>query len=187
MPNVQINYQSIGSGGGIAPTDQRNRGFRRVRYANDGRTDCEAEGPSRCISPRVLGGVVPTYNIPGVTHGVSSSRPRRSPASFWATITKWNDPSLAKDNPGVKFPNEDIVVVHRSDGSGTTFVWTDYLSKVSPDWKSKVGANTSVNWPVGLGRKRQRRCCRHRKADSELNRLRGADLCGPEQDELRFR
>src|SRR5205823_8925883 len=68
-------------------------------------------------------------------------------------IAKWNDSLLAKDNPGVKFPNEDIVVVHRSDGSGTTFVWTDYLSKVSPTWKSKVGANTSVSWPVGLGGK----------------------------------
>jgi phosphate transport system substrate-binding protein len=100
--------------------------------------------------PSVLGGVVPTYNIPGVTQDLKFT-PETLAGIYLGEIKKWNDPKLAKDNPGVKFPNQDIVVVHRSDGSGTTFVWTDYLSKVSPTWKSKVGASTSVAWPVGLG------------------------------------
>ncbi len=95
---------------------------------------------------------MPTYNIAGITQDLKFT-PETLSGIFLGTITKWNDPRLAKDNPGVKFPNADIQVVHRSDGSGTTFVWTDYLSKVSPEWKSKVGANTSVNWPVGLGGK----------------------------------
>ena len=102
--------------------------------------------------PTVLGGLVPTYNVPGVSGDLKFTRETLA-GIYLGTIKKWNDPALQKDNPGVKLPNEDITVVHRSDGSGTTFVWTDYLSKVSPAWKSKVGANTSVNWPVGLGGK----------------------------------
>ena len=100
--------------------------------------------------PTVLGGVVPTYNLPGVTQELRFT-PETLAGIFLGEIKKWNDPKLAKDNPGVKLPSDDIVVVHRGEGSGTTFVWTDYLSKISPDWKAKVGANTSVSWPVGLG------------------------------------
>jgi len=102
--------------------------------------------------PSVLGAVVPTYNIPGVSQELKFT-PETLAGLFLGKITKWDDPRLAKDNPGVKFPKEDVQIVHRSDGSGTTFVWTDFLSKVDPEWKSKVGANTSVNWPVGLGGK----------------------------------
>jgi phosphate transport system substrate-binding protein len=99
-----------------------------------------------------MGAVVPTYNLPGVTQAVKFSGETLA-GIYLGTITKWNDAKLMKDNAGVKLPNADIVVVHRSDGSGTSFVWTDYLSKVSPDWKSKVGAAASVSWPVGLGGK----------------------------------
>ena len=149
--DVQINYQSIGSGGGIA---QLTAGTVDFGASDMPMTD---EQISKLTVkplhfPSVLGGVVPTYNIAGVTQDLKFT-PETLSGIFVGTITKWNDPRLAKDNPGVKFPAEDIQVVHRSDGSGTTFVWTDYLSKVNPDWKSKVGANTSVNWPLGLGGK----------------------------------
>jgi len=148
---VQVNYQSIGSGGGIA---QLTAGTVDFGASDMPMTD---EQISKLTVkplhfPSVLGGVVPTYNIAGVTQDLKFT-PETLSGIFVGTITKWNDPRLAKDNPGVKFPAEDIQVVHRSDGSGTTFVWTDYLSKVNPDWKSKVGANTSVNWPLGLGGK----------------------------------
>jgi len=149
--DVQVNYQSIGSGGGIA---QLTAGTVDFGASDMPMTD---EQISKLTVkplhfPSVLGGVVPTYNIAGVTQDLKFT-PETLSGIFVGTITKWNDPRLAKDNPGVKFPAEDIQVVHRSDGSGTTFVWTDYLSKVNPDWKSKVGANTSVNWPLGLGGK----------------------------------
>jgi phosphate transport system substrate-binding protein len=101
--------------------------------------------------PTVLGGIVPTYNVPGA-QSLNFSGPTLA-GIYLGTIKKWNDPAIKKDNPSANLPNEDITVVHRSDGSGTSFVFTDYLSKVSPEWKSKVGANTSVNWPVGLGGK----------------------------------
>ena len=150
-PDVQINYQSIGSGGGIA---QLTAGTVDFGASDMPMTDEQMSKLSvkPLHFPSVLGGVVPTYNIPGITQELKFTSETLS-GIFLGTITKWNDPRLAKDNPGVKFPNADIQVVHRSDGSGTTFVWTDYLSKVSPEWKSKVGANTSVNWPVGLGGK----------------------------------
>jgi len=149
--DVQVNYQSIGSGGGIA---QLTAGTVDFGASDMPMTD---EQISKLTVkplhfPSVLGGVVPTYNIAGVTQDLKFT-PETLSGIFVGTITKWNDPRFAKDNPGVKFPAEDIQVVHRSDGSGTTFVWTDYLSKVNPDWKSKVGANTSVNWPLGLGGK----------------------------------
>ncbi|HEV8492379.1 MAG TPA: phosphate ABC transporter substrate-binding protein PstS, partial [Candidatus Angelobacter sp.] len=102
--------------------------------------------------PTVLGADVPTYNVTGVT-GELKFTPDVLADLFLGKITKWNDPRLAKANPGVKFPDEDIVIVHRSDGSGTTYIWTDYLSKISSEWKDKVGKGTSVNWPVGLGGK----------------------------------
>jgi len=149
--NVQINYQSIGSGGGIA---QLTSGTVDFGASDMPMTDEQiAKLKVKPLHfPSVLGGVVPAYNVAGVTGDIKFT-PEALAGIFLGSITKWSDPRLAKDNPGVKFPNEEIVVVHRSDGSGTTFVWTDYLSKVSPDWKSKVGASTSVNWPVGLGGK----------------------------------
>jgi len=149
--DVQINYQSIGSGGGIA---QLTAGTVDFGASDMPMTDEQISKLSvkPLHFPSVLGGVVPTYNIAGITQDLKFTSETIS-GIFLGTITKWNDPRLAKDNPGVKLPNADIQVVHRSDGSGTTFVFTDYLSKVSPEWKSKVGANTSVNWPVGLGGK----------------------------------
>jgi len=102
--------------------------------------------------PTVLGAVVPAYNIPGVTAELNFTQQAISEI-YLGTITKWNDPEIAKANPGVKLPADDIIVVHRSDGSGTTYIWTDFLSKASDDWKNKVGKGTSVNWPVGLGGK----------------------------------
>src|SRR5882762_4989961 len=100
--------------------------------------------------PTVLGAVVPTYNLPGFTATVKFT-PDVLADIFLGKITKWNDARLASVNPGATLPNQDIIVVHRSDGSGTTYVWVDYLTKVSPEWAQKVGKGTSVNWPVGLG------------------------------------
>ena len=102
--------------------------------------------------PTVLGAVVPTYNIPGLSQELNFT-PDALVGIYLGKITKWNDPEIANYNKGVNLPGTDIVVVHRSEGSGTTYVWVDYLSKVSAEWQSKVGRNTSVNWPVGLGRK----------------------------------
>lgn len=149
--DVQINYQSIGSGAGI---QQLTSGTVDFGASDMPMTDDQISKlkVKALHFPTVLGAVVPTYNIPGITQDLKFTGETLA-GIFLGTIKKWNDPALAKDNPGVKFPNEDIVVVHRSDGSGTSFVWTDYLSKVSPQWKSKVGANTSVSWPVGLGGK----------------------------------
>jgi len=150
-PNVQINYQSIGSGGGIRQLLDKTVDF----GASDGpMTDEQLQQAGFKILhfPTVLGAAVPSYNIPGVT-GELKFTPEALAGIFLGKVTKWNDPSIAGANPGVKLPADDIVVIHRSDGSGTTYIWTDYLSKVSADWQSKVGKNTSVNWPVGLGGK----------------------------------
>jgi len=148
---VQLNYQSIGSGGGI-------------RQFSDGTVDFGAsDAPMKDSAiaaingnvlhiPTVLGGDVPTYNLPEVTATLRFT-PDLLADIFLGKITKWNDARIAAANPGVKLPGSDIVVVHRSDGSGTTFIWTDYLSKISPEWEQKVGRGTSVNWPVGLGGK----------------------------------
>ncbi|MBZ5606858.1 MAG: phosphate ABC transporter substrate-binding protein PstS [Acidobacteriia bacterium] len=151
-PDVQINYQSIGSGGGIR---QLTEGTVDFGASDMPMTDDQIKAITKyhvLHFPTVMGGVVPTYNVPGVSGDLKFSGDTLG-GIFLGKITKWNDAALKKDNPGVNLPNADITVVHRSDGSGTSFVWTDYLSKVSPDWKSKVGANTSVNWPVGLGGK----------------------------------
>src|ERR1700720_1596925 len=150
-PMVQINYQSIGSGGGIRQLTDKTVDF----GASDGpMTDDQLKqaGGKILHFPTVLGAAVPTYNIPGVTAEVKFT-PEALAGIFLGKVTKWNDPAIASANPGVKLPAEDIVVVHRSDGSGTTYIWTDYLSKVSDEWRTKVGKNTSVNWPVGLGGK----------------------------------
>jgi phosphate transport system substrate-binding protein len=149
--DVQINYQSIGSGGGIKQLQSGTVDF----GASDGPMTDEqlAQTPGKVFHiPTVLGAVVPTYNINGVTSELKFSGDVLADI-FLGNIRKWNDPRLARDNPGVKFPDEDIAVVHRTDGSGTTYIFTDFLSKISPAWKDKVGKSTSVNWPVGLGGK----------------------------------
>jgi phosphate transport system substrate-binding protein len=149
--DVQINYQSIGSGGGIQQLTSGTVDF----GASDGpMTDEQLSKVSGKVFhiPTVLGAVVPMYNINGVTGELKFTGEVLADI-YLGNIKKWNDPKLAKANPGVKFPDEDIVVVHRSDGSGTTYIFTDYLSKVSSDWKNKVGKGTSVNWPAGLGGK----------------------------------
>jgi phosphate transport system substrate-binding protein len=149
--NVQINYQSIGSGGGIRQLLDKTVDF----GASDGpMNDEQLKQASMPILhfPTVLGADVPSYNLPGVNAELNFT-PEALGGIFLGKITKWNDPAIASANPGVKLPSEDIVVVHRSDGSGSTYIWTDYLSKVSPEWQSKVGKATSVNWPVGLGGK----------------------------------
>lgn len=150
-PDVKINYQSIGSGGGIKQLQAGTVDF----GASDGPMSDEqlAQTPVKVFHiPTVLGAVVPTYNIQGVTAELKFSGDVLADI-YQGNIKKWNDPRLAKDNPGVKFPDEEIVVVHRSDGSGTTYIFTDFLSKVSQAWKDKVGKSTSVNWPAGLGAK----------------------------------
>jgi phosphate transport system substrate-binding protein len=150
-PNIQINYQSIGSGGGIRQLLDKTVDF----GASDGpMNDEQLKQASVPILhfPTVLGAAVPSYNVPGV-HVDLNFTPEALAGIYLGKVTKWNDPAIVSANPGVKLPKDDIVVVHRSDGSGTTYIWTDYLSKVSPEWKSKVGKGTSVNWPVGLGGK----------------------------------
>jgi phosphate transport system substrate-binding protein len=150
--NIQINYQSIGSGGGIRQLLAGTVDF----GASDGPMSDEqlAQAKFKILHfPTVLGAVVPTYNIPGVTAELNFSQ-KALAGIYLGTITKWNDPEIAKANPGVKLPADDIVVIHRSDGSGTSYIWTDFLAKISPEWLGKVGkAATSVNWPVGLGGK----------------------------------
>jgi phosphate transport system substrate-binding protein len=150
-PEVQINYQSIGSGGGIRQVLNGTVDF----GASDGPMTDEQlkEAKTKILHiPTVMGADVPAYNIAGVS-GEIKFTPEVLANIFLGKITSWNDPSLAKINPGVKFPNEPIIVVHRSDGSGTTYIFTDYLSKVSKEWETTVGKGTSVKWPIGLGGK----------------------------------
>jgi phosphate transport system substrate-binding protein len=150
-PGVQINYQSIGSGGGIRQLLDKTVDF----GASDGpMTDEQLKQASVPILhfPTVMGADVPSYNVPGVSAELNFT-PEALAGIFLGKVTKWNDPVIASANSGVKLPGDDIVVVHRSDGSGTTYIWTDFLSKVSPEWQTKVGKATSVNWPVGLGGK----------------------------------
>jgi phosphate transport system substrate-binding protein len=150
-PEVQINYQSIGSGGGIRQLASQTVFF----GASDGpMTDEQLKAAPVPVLhfPTVLGAVVPVYNIPGVSAELKFSGPTLADI-YLGKITKWNDKAIAAENPGVKLPASDIAVVHRSDGSGTTYIFVDYLSKVSAEWKTRVGVNTSVNWPVGVGGK----------------------------------
>jgi phosphate transport system substrate-binding protein len=154
-PNIQINYQSIGSGGGIKQVTEGTVDF----GASDGPMNDEQlkafkdkHGFEILHFPTVLGADVPTYNVPGVTAELNFT-PEALAGIFMGHITKWNDPAIAGANSGVNLPANDIVVVHRSDGSGTTYIFTDYLSKVNEGWKARVGKGTSVNWPVGLGGK----------------------------------
>lgn len=153
--NLQINYQSIGSGGGIKQVTEGTVDFGATDGPmNDDQLKAyqEKHGFGILHFPTVLGAVVPTYNITGVDATLNFT-PEALAGIFLGKITKWNDPAIAAPNKDVKLPAEDIVVVHRADGSGTTYCWTDYLSKVSDEWKTKVGKGTSVNWPVGLGGK----------------------------------
>src|SRR5580700_11263203 len=150
-PNVQINYQSIGSGGGIRQLLAGTVDF----GASDGPMSDEQLSQAKfkiLHFPTVLGAVVPTYNLAGVSGELNFTQ-KALAGIYLGTITKWNDPEIAKANSGVKLPDSDIVVIHRSDGSGTSYIWTDFLAKVSEDWKNKVGKGTSVQWPVGLGGK----------------------------------
>jgi phosphate transport system substrate-binding protein len=151
FPQIEINYQSIGSGGGVR---QITEGTVDFGASDMPMTDEQLNQAKTKILhfPTVLGAVVPTYNIAGITQEINFT-PEVLAGIFLGKITKWNDAELRKVNAGVNLPDRKIVVIHRSDGSGTTYVWVDYLSKVSPEWKSKVGANSSVNWPVGLGGK----------------------------------
>jgi len=150
-PDIEMNYQSIGSVGGIRQVIAGTVDF----GASDGpMTDDQLkEGKTKILHfPTVLGADVPAYNIPGVTAELKFT-PEALAGIFLGRIAKWNDKAITSANPGVNLPDRDIVVVHRSDGSGTTYIWTDYLSKISTDWQGKVGRNTSVQWPVGLGGK----------------------------------
>jgi phosphate transport system substrate-binding protein len=153
--DIEINYQSIGSGGGIRQVTSGTVDF----GASDGPMTDEQiaafkqkSGTDILHFPTVLGADVPAYNIPGVSAELRFT-PSALAGIFLGTITKWNDPAIAGPNPGVTLPDTGIVVAHRADGSGTTYVWTDYLSKISPEWEKTVGRGTSVKWPVGLGGK----------------------------------
>ncbi|MFN8523383.1 MAG: phosphate ABC transporter substrate-binding protein PstS [Chloroflexota bacterium] len=152
LTGVKVNYQSIGSGGGIKSIQDQTVDF----GATDGPMNDEqlkgAKGGNVFHVPTALGAVVPTYNIPGVTEQLKFT-PDTLAGIFLGDITKWNDPKLVADNPSLANVNKEIVTVHRSDGSGTTFIFVDYLSTVSPSWAQKVGRGTSVNWPNGLGGK----------------------------------
>jgi phosphate transport system substrate-binding protein len=148
-PSVQINYQPIGSGGGIRQITNQTVFF----GATDGpmTPDQMLAAPAKIMHfPTVLGADVPVYNLPGVSTALKFTGPVLADI-FLGKITKWNDPAIAKINAGVSLPNMDITVVHRADGSGTTYIFVDYLAKVSPEWKKRVGVATAVNWPVGLG------------------------------------
>ncbi|HEV2178223.1 MAG TPA: phosphate ABC transporter substrate-binding protein PstS [Terriglobia bacterium] len=154
-PDVQINYQSIGSGGGIKQVTEGTVDFGATDGPLDNQQIAEFKakrGSNVLHFPTVLGGVVPIYNIPGVTATLNFT-PAALAGIYLGHITKWNDAEIAKPNPGVKLPDHDIVVMHRSEGSGTTYCWADFLSKVSPEWKDKVGVGTAISWPVGLGGK----------------------------------
>jgi phosphate transport system substrate-binding protein len=155
FPNMEINYQSIGSGGGIKQITEGTVDF----GASDGpmnddqiKAYADKHGSTILHFPTVLGADVPTYNIPGVTTALNFT-PEALAGIFLGHITKWNDPAIASANKGVNLPANEIVVIHRAEGSGTTYIWTDYLSKISEEWKSKVGKGGSVSWPVGLGGK----------------------------------
>jgi phosphate transport system substrate-binding protein len=148
-PNVQINYQSIGSGGGIQQVTKETVFF----GATDGPMNEEQlkAAPGKLLHfPTVLGAVVPVYNIPNLKADLKFSGPVLADI-YLGKVTKWNDPAIAKLNPGVTLPSTDITVTHRAEGSGTTYIWVDFLSKVSPEFKTKVGVNTAVNWPTGVG------------------------------------
>src|SRR5262245_47527132 len=148
-PEVQINYNPVGSGAGIRQITAKTVFF----GASDGPMTPQqlTDAPGKVLHfPTVLGSVVPIYNIPNVTTELKFTGPLLADI-FLGKITKWNDPAIAKANAGVNLPGTSIAVVHRSDGSGTSYIWCDFLAKISPEWKQKVGVATAVSWPVGLG------------------------------------
>lgn len=147
---IRLNYQSIGSGGGIKQIEEKTVDF----GASDMPLKPEVlEQQGLMQFPTVIGGDVPVYHLKGFKAGELKFSGPLLAEIFLGKVTKWNDPAIAKLNPGTRLPDQDITVVHRSDGSGTTFIWTNYLSKVSPQWKEKVGEGTSVAWPAGVGGK----------------------------------
>jgi phosphate transport system substrate-binding protein len=147
---VKLNYQSIGSGGGIKQITSKTVDF----GASDMPLEPQVLAKDGLVQfPPVIGGEVMAVNLPGIKAGAMTLDGPTIAGIYLGKITNWNDPAIAKLNPGLKLPDMAIAVVHRSDGSGTTFIFTNYLSKVSPEWKSKVGEGTSVDWPVGLGGK----------------------------------
>ncbi len=150
-PDIEINYQSIGSGGGIRQVLSQTVDFGAsdMPMTNEMLTQAKIK---LVHIPTVLGAVVPAYNVPGVSGDLRFSGTTIADICL-GKITSWNDKAIVADNPGVSLPNQNIIVVHRSEGSGTNFIFTDYLSKVSGDWKTSVGAGASVKWPVGLGAK----------------------------------
>jgi len=150
-PHVHINYQSIGSGGGIRQVSEGTVDF----GATDGPMSDEQINGAKIKTmhiPTVLGAVVPVYNIPGINKDLNFSADVIADI-YLGKITKWNDPRIGRDNPGVTLPEKPILPVYRSDGSGTTYIFTDFLTKVSPDFQSRVGKNTSLKWPTGIGQK----------------------------------
>jgi phosphate transport system substrate-binding protein len=150
-PKIQINYQPIGSGGGIRQMTEQTVFF----GATDGPMTPEQmqQAPGKILHlPTVLGAVVPVYNLPGTKGEIKFSGPVLADI-FLGKITKWNDPAIAKLNAGTMLPSTDITVVHRAEASGTSYIWVDFLAKVSPEWLKKVGVATAVKWPVGLGGK----------------------------------
>jgi phosphate transport system substrate-binding protein len=150
-PDVQINYQSLGSGAGIRQVLSGTVDF----GASDSPMSDEqlAQSKTKILHiPTVLGAVVPAYNVPGIS-GEIKFTPEALAGIFLGKIQNWNDPAITKANPGVNFPNQQIIVIYRAEGSGTTFIFTDYLSKVNPDWNSTVGKGASVKWPLGMAGK----------------------------------
>src|SRR5487761_1755672 len=147
-PNINLNYQSIGSGAGIKLLEQKSVDF----AASDAPLSVSeaAQAPGALTLPDSIGGITIAYNLPGIDKGLKLTGPVIAQI-FMGNITSWNDPALVSLNPGVNLPSQKIIIAHRSDGSGTTYAFTDYLSKVSPDWKSKVGEGKTVPWPVGTG------------------------------------
>ncbi len=146
--NIQLNYQSIGSGAGIKLLEQKSVDF-AASDAPLSASDAQ-KAPGVLTIPESIGGITIAYNIPGIDKGLKLTGPVIAQI-FMGNITSWNDPAITNINPGMNLPNQKIIVAHRSDGSGTTYAFTDYLSKISPDWKTKVGQGKSVPWPVGTG------------------------------------
>lgn len=146
--NIQLNYQSIGSGAGIKLLEQKSVDF-AASDAPLSASDAQ-QAPGVLTIPDSIGGITIAYNIPGIDKGLKLTGPVIAQI-FMGDITSWNDPAISNLNPGVNLPNQKIVVAHRSDGSGTTYAFTDYLSKISPDWKTEVGQGKTVPWPIGTG------------------------------------
>ena len=175
---IGLNYQSIGSGGGIKQIQNKTVTF--------GASDmplqpAELNKWGMVQFPTVIGGDIPVINLEGIKSGDLKLDGDTLAKIFLGEITKWDDPAIKKLNPNVKLPSQAIVVVHRSDGSGTTFIWTDYLSKVSAEWKSKVGANTSVEWPAGIGAKGNEGVANNVGQHQRFDGLRRIRVCQTEQ------